>query len=206
MAPWGGITGQTTNVRYVYDTSNVTTAATDTTFYMTTTCDTSSATGDTGMIYRSVWGGYITSSCGNYFQSAPRRVDPRDPRVIITDKDDRGSPREKKAEELLRMIIGERLWRKYAKKGHFMLKGHLTGKRYRLARNRKIIVVGDKGEEIHQICIYAGDNLLPMTDHLVAQVMLVMSDERTLLEKGNVWKDGKEQPGSEVYKDVLQAA
>lgn len=37
----------------------------------------------------------------------------------------------------------------------------------------------------HQICIYAGDNQLPMTDTLIAQLLLIRFNEDHLLEKAN---------------------
>lgn len=98
---------------------------------------------------------------------------------------------ERKANRLLRRIIGIVAWKAYRRFGYLDVVGQ-SGQRYRLTPGNAIAAmsrIADTPEFHHlvtdSICFHQQDDLLPATDLMILQLLHVLHDEATLQRVGN---------------------
>lgn len=95
-----------------------------------------------------------------------------------------------KAEELLYSCLSTDQRRCYSRYGYFFVIGNITGNRYKLVQKKQINVyrVDSKGNEISRHCVVS-ETTVPMGDHLLAQKLLIETNEdeflRVKIDHGN---------------------
>jgi hypothetical protein len=161
------------------------TAATTATSSGTTSMDWASSSSTTG------W--YISNTDGThqYHQAQVNRVVADVENYIA--KPRRDTEAEKKAKELLKSIIGEEQFNIYEQTGRVLVKGR-KGK-YIVRKNMTVQHI--KKDKLIDLCVHIeSKHRCPPTDHVIALMMLLESEEKYVLKTANVV--GKESRPAEL--------
>lgn len=92
--------------------------------------------------------------------------------------------REKRAQQTLRKIIGERAYWQFRRRGFVSVRG-ASGKTYVLFPGNKHSQVYENGEHIHDICVILKEPYAP-TDSLIMRLVMILSDEEKFRSMANV--------------------
>jgi hypothetical protein len=95
-------------------------------------------------------------------------------------------PEEKKAVDTLREMISEADFRKYVKYG-FVSVDAPSKRTYQIFRNNSHVKVWENGLLIEEICISILDSSIPLTDKVIALIIMILSDESTFRSMGNIY-------------------
>jgi hypothetical protein len=84
-------------------------------------------------------------------------------------------PREVKAHDTLRLLIGLQRYRQFLKNGYVTIHSQQNGKTYKVYPGTKFTHVYDHGQREQDLCIYLAHDF-PPTDQLIAKILLIQTD------------------------------
>lgn len=97
------------------------------------------------------------------------------------------NPADVKAEELLVKNLSAEQKKDWAKNKFFMVTGNTTGIAYKLTTSRTYgIETFLYGRKIGKLCVVAKDKEIPICDQLLAQKLLIETDEKAFIALANV--------------------
>lgn len=109
----------------------------------------------------------------------------RGPGVIIKSRISHPADiREVRARQTLRMIVGDKEYRRFLKRGFVLAKNNTSGRVYQIFPNHEFIRVYENSKLICQLCIYLkGD--FTLSDTVITKYLLALNDEDRLWRSAN---------------------
>jgi hypothetical protein len=83
-------------------------------------------------------------------------------------------------------LISETDFRKYVKYGFVSIDAP-SKRTYQIFRNNSHVKVWENGLLIEEICISILDSSIPLTDKVIALIIMILSDESTFRSMGNIY-------------------
>jgi hypothetical protein len=121
---------------------------------------------------------------------------------------------ERKAQELLRSVVGEELYAMYRELGFIRVAGdgdERSGYGYLIYPQRPIVAYEERsGELLNEYCVTFPDReavngeRLPDSDDVLAKWMALSGDERRLIEDANMHAPGRQIDPMQVRRDLLR--
>jgi hypothetical protein len=116
---------------------------------------------------------------------------------------------ERKAQELLRSVVGEENFEMYRRLGFIRVRGR-GGYGYLLYPHRPVVAFDEEsGELLNEYCVRFPDesdplagNRLPDSDDVLAKWMALHGDERRLIEDANMHLPGRQVDPGQVRRDL----
>lgn len=96
------------------------------------------------------------------------------------------NPSELVALQLLRQMVDADVFRKYLRHGFVTVRGP-SGMVYQIGRDyHERVIVRNRGQKIASLCVHLKDSKIPLTDAVVAKMLIVECDEPDIWKRANV--------------------